>query len=198
MTFELPDLPYAEDALEPVISAETIRYHYGKHHQAYVNNLNRLTADTTQAEESLEALITTSEGAVFNNAAQVWNHSFYWQCMTPNGAALADDALAAAINDTFGSLEALKAEFLAAAAGNFGSGWTWLAKNDEGELSIVNTSNADTPLRQGLLPLLTCDVWEHAYYVDYRNNRAQYLEAWWDIVDWSFVQARYSGARPAA
>jgi Fe-Mn family superoxide dismutase len=198
MAFELPDLPYAEDALEPVISAETIGYHYGKHHQAYVNNLNRLTEDTAQAEESLEALITTSEGAVFNNAAQVWNHSFYWQCMTPNGIALADGALAAAINDGFGSLEALKAEFLAAAAGNFGSGWTWLAKNDEGELSIVNTSNADTPLREGLQPLLTCDVWEHAYYVDYRNNRAQYLEAWWDIVDWVFVQARYSETRAAA
>jgi Fe-Mn family superoxide dismutase len=198
MAFALPDLPFAPDALEPVISAETIEYHYGKHHRAYVENLNRLTADTELAGSSLESLISTAEGPVFNNAAQVWNHTFYWQCMTPDANAAPDGQLADAIADAFGSLDGLKEAFLSAAGGNFGSGWTWLVADDSGQLSIVNTGNADTPLRQGLKPLLTCDVWEHAYYIDYRNARARYLEAWWGIVNWSFVEGRYSETRAAA
>ncbi len=191
MAFELPALPYAADALEPVISAETIQFHYGKHHQAYVDNLNRLVADTDHADSSLEDLITSTEGALFNNAAQVWNHTFYWHCMTPRPSDAPSGALADAISAAFGSQDEFKTRFLAAAAGNFGSGWTWLVTDGDGKLAITNTSNAENPLTQALQPLLTCDVWEHAYYVDYRNARAKYLEAWWDIVDWTFVEARF-------
>ena len=190
MSFELPALPYADDALAPVISAETIAYHYGKHHQAYVNNLNKLIADTEHADASLEEIIVASEGGLFNNAAQVWNHTFYWHCMTPGGAAIEPGPLHDAIIKSFGSMEKLKEEFVAAAAGNFGSGWTWLIAGDNGTLEIVNTSNADTPLAHGAQPLLTCDVWEHAYYIDHRNARAAYLEGWWDLINWPFVASQ--------
>ena len=158
MAFELPSLPYVEDALAPVLSKETIEFHYGKHHRGYVNKLNELMADAADTPD-LRTLITTSDGAVFNNAAQVWNHTFFWQCMSPSASGGPKNALADAIAEQFGGLDGLKAEFMAAAASNFGSGWTWLTRAGEGELSIVNTSNADTPLRGGFEPILTCDVW---------------------------------------
>jgi len=194
MSFELPQLPYAVDALEPVISAETIEYHYGKHHQAYVDKLNGMVDD----DRSLEAVIADSEGALFNNAAQVWNHTFYWYCMAPGGTAASNGELLAAIDKAFGSMDGLRESFLAAAAGNFGSGWTWLVVAADGSLEIINTDDADTPIARGLTPILTVDVWEHAYYIDYRNARPRYLEAWWDIVNWSFVESQFEQERLAA
>jgi Fe-Mn family superoxide dismutase len=190
MAFQLPTLPYPADSLAPVISAETIDYHYGKHHQAYVNNLNALIADTAQADASLEEIILSSEGGLFNNAAQVWNHTFYWHCMTPGGAALEEGQLSEAINASFGSMQKFKEQFISAAAGNFGAGWTWLIAGDNGILEIVNTSNADTPLAHGAQPLLTCDVWEHAYYIDHRNARGAYLQGWWELINWPFVASQ--------
>jgi len=187
MTHELPALPFARDALEPVISAETIDYHYGKHHQTYVNNLNKLIEGTEFAELPLEAIIQRASGGIFNNAAQVWNHSFYWNCLSPNGGGEPSGALAEAINASFGSFADFKQQFNQSAAGNFGSGWTWLVKNTDGTLAIVNTSNAATPLTTDQKPLLTIDVWEHAYYVDYRNARPQYLDAIWQKINWDFV-----------
>ena len=192
MAFELPPLPYAKDALEPVISAETIEYHYGKHHQTYVTNLNKLTEGTEQADKSLEELIKTASGGVFNNAAQVWNHSFYWNCLSPNGGGEPGGDLAQAIDAAFGSFAAFKEAFNTSAATNFGSGWTWLVKNADGGLEIVNTSNAGNPLTDGKTPLLTVDVWEHAYYIDYRNARPKYLEEIWKIVNWDFVAQNYA------
>jgi Fe-Mn family superoxide dismutase len=187
MAFELPALPYANNALAPVISEETIEFHYGKHHQTYVTNLNNLVAGTDFDNMSLEDVVKKSEGGMFNNAAQIWNHTFYWNSMTPGGAAPSGE-LASLIDAAFGSLDGLKEKFAASAAGNFGSGWTWLCKNGSGQLEIVNTSNAATPLTQdGMTPLITCDVWEHAYYIDYRNARPAYLGAWWDIVNWDFA-----------
>ena len=187
MSFELPPLPYAQDALEPHISAETLEYHYGKHHQTYVTNLNNLTAGKPEAEMSLEELIKTSSGGVFNNAAQVWNHSFYWNCLSPNGGGAPTGALAEAIDQAFGSFEKFKEQFSTSAATNFGSGWTWLVKKADGSLAIVNTSNAGNPMTDGDTPLLTCDVWEHAYYIDYRNARPKYVESFWNLVNWDFV-----------
>jgi Fe-Mn family superoxide dismutase len=194
MTFQLPELPYAADALEPVISAETIEYHYGKHHQAYVDKLNGMVEEET----SLEEIIANSDGALFNNAAQVWNHTFYWHCMTPGGSAASSGELLTAIDHAFGSMDGLREAFLSAAAGNFGSGWTWLVVGANGGLEVINTDDADTPIARGIKPLLTVDVWEHAYYIDYRNARPKYLDAWWDIVDWAFVEAQFEQVRQAA
>ncbi|MFP5440446.1 MAG: superoxide dismutase [Gammaproteobacteria bacterium] len=192
MAFELPPLPYAKDALAPFISAETIDYHYGKHHQAYVTNLNNLVKDTPNADKTLEEIVLSSSGGVFNNAAQVWNHTFYWNCMKPAGGGEPTGALADAINKTFGSFAAFKEKFSASAVGNFGSGWTWLVRNKDGTLEIVNTSNAGCPLTEGKKPLLTVDVWEHAYYVDFRNLRAKYVETFWNYVNWDFVAKQFS------
>ncbi|MDX1705169.1 superoxide dismutase [Fe] [Pseudidiomarina sp.] len=188
MAFELPDLPYAKNALEPHISAETLEYHYGKHHQAYVTKLNDAVKGTDQESDSLEEIIKNSKGGVFNNAAQVWNHTFFWHCMSPNGGGKPSGAVADAINAKFGSFDKFKEEFTNQAAGNFGSGWTWLVKKSDGSVDIVNTSNAETPLtNDDLTPLLTVDVWEHAYYIDYRNARPKYLDAFWNVVNWDFV-----------
>lgn len=192
--FELPALPYALDALEPFMSRETLEYHYGKHHQTYVNNLNALTEDTPFAEKSLEEVVRSSEGGVFNNAAQVWNHAFFWQSMKPQGGGLPSGALLAAIEAAWGSFDAFKKAFSDAAAGNFGSGWTWLVKKADGSLAIVNTSNAGTPLTmEGVKPLLTIDVWEHAYYVDHRNARPKFIEAYFsNLVNWAFAEANFA------
>lgn len=193
MAFELPPLPYANNALEPHISAETIEYHYGKHHQTYVTNLNNLVPGTEFEGQSLEEIIVKSSGGIFNNAAQIWNHTFYWNGLTPNGTDAVSGALADAINEAFGSFEEFKAKFSQSAATNFGSGWTWLVKNADGKLEIVNTSNAGCPLTSGQTPLLTCDVWEHAYYIDFRNARPKYLETFWKLVNWDFVAANFAG-----
>ncbi len=193
MSIELPALPYARDALAPRISEETIDYHYGKHHQAYVNNLNGLIDGTDHADKSLEEIIRSSEGGLFNNAAQVWNHTFYWNSLSPNGGGKPSGELATAINDAFGSFDEFKSQFTASAGGNFGSGWTWLVKNASGKLEIVNTSNADTPITDpSITPLLTVDVWEHAYYVDYRNARPEYLKNFWELANWEFAAANFS------
>ncbi len=191
MAHELPPLPYPQDALAPVISQETIEFHYGKHHQTYVTNLNNLIPGTEFETMSLEDIIMKSSGGVFNNAAQVWNHSFYWNCLSPKGGGEPSGALAAAINAKFGSFEEFKKQFSQSAATNFGSGWTWLVKNADGSVEIMNTSNAGTPMTSGKKALLTVDVWEHAYYVDYRNARVKYLEEIWKIVDWTAVGANY-------
>jgi len=193
MAIELPALPYARDALAPTISEETIDYHYGKHHQAYVTNLNNMIDGTDHANASLEDIIRNSEGGVFNNAAQVWNHTFYWSSLSPNGGGEPTGALADAINATFGSFDSFKEKFTASAVGNFGSGWTWLVKNGAGELEIVNTSNAGTPITDAsITPLLTVDVWEHAYYVDYRNARPAYLAKFWELANWEFASANFA------
>ncbi|NND64903.1 MAG: superoxide dismutase [Gammaproteobacteria bacterium] len=187
---ELPALSYALDALQPHISQETLEFHYAKHHQAYVNNLNKLIADTAQEGTSLEDIIKNSEGGVFNNAAQIWNHTFYWNSMTP-GSTSASSELTAAIEKSFGSADELKQQFSKAAATLFGSGWTWLVKKSDGSLAIVQTQNADTPITSGETPLLTCDVWEHAYYIDYRNARPAYIEKWWELVNWDFASQNF-------
>lgn len=187
MSFELPALPYEKNALEPHISVETLEYHYGKHHNTYVVNLNNLIKGTEFEGKSLEEIIKTSTGGIFNNAAQVWNHTFYWHCLSPKGGNAPTGAVAEAINKAFGSFDAFKEELTKSAIGNFGSGWTWLVKKADGSLAIVNTSNAATPLTNGDKPLLTVDVWEHAYYIDYRNARPKYLENFWALVNWEFV-----------
>ncbi|HWK70519.1 superoxide dismutase [Fe] [Pollutimonas sp. M17] len=187
MAFTLPPLPYALDALAPTISKETLEFHYGKHHQAYVTNLNNLIAGTEFESASLEDIIKKSSGGIFNNAAQVWNHTFYWSSMSPNGGGEPTGALLTAINAKWGSVAAFKEAFNKSAAGNFGSGWTWLVKKPDGSLDIVNTSNAATPLTTSDVPLMTCDVWEHAYYIDYRNARPKYLESFWNLVNWEFA-----------
>ncbi|MEQ4923565.1 superoxide dismutase [Fe] [Proteus hauseri] len=189
MSFELPKLPYALDALEPHISKETLEYHYGKHHQTYVTNLNNLVKGTDLESKSLEEIIKSTDGGVFNNAAQVWNHTFYWNCLAPNAGGAPTGKIADAINKTFGSFEEFKKQFNDAAAKNFGAGWTWLVKKADGSIAIVNTSNAATPVSGNDKPLLTVDVWEHAYYIDYRNARVKYLEEFWALVNWSFVDA---------
>ncbi|WP_323847209.1 superoxide dismutase [Fe] [Microbulbifer magnicolonia] len=193
MAFELPELPYAKNALEPHISEETLEYHYGKHHQAYVTNLNNLLEGTADAGKSLEEVIKSSSGGVFNNAAQVWNHTFYWNCLSPNGGGAPTGAVAEAIDKSFGSFDKFKEEFSKSAVGNFGSGWTWLVKKGDGSVAIVNTSNAGTPLTEAdQTPLLTCDVWEHAYYIDYRNLRPKYVESFWALVNWDFVNQNFA------
>ena len=189
----LPELPFAENALEPHISAETIQYHYGKHHAAYVDKLNGLIEGTEFEGAPLENMIQHASGAIFNNAAQVWNHSFYWNCLSPSGGGEPDGALGSAIREFFGDFASFKQQFTAAATGNFGSGWTWLVKTADGKLEIVNTDDAENPMTDGSQPLLTCDVWEHAYYVDYRNARPAYLEAFWQLVNWDFVASQHAG-----
>lgn len=193
MAFELPALPYARDALAPHISAETIDYHYGKHHNTYVEKLNGMVPGTEFEGKSLEEVIKTSSGGMFNNAAQIWNHSFYWECLSPNGGGDASGAVAKAIDAAFGSFADFKKAFTEAAVGNFGSGWTWLVKNSDGSVAIVNTSNAETPLTDSsVTPLLTVDVWEHAYYIDYRNARPKYMDAFWALVNWEFVNKNFA------
>jgi Fe-Mn family superoxide dismutase len=189
-THTLPPLPYPLDALEPDISKETLEYHYGKHHAKYVDTLNKLIKDTGYAELPLEDIIVTGTGSVFNNAAQVWNHTFYWQCLSPDGDGQPGPQTGPAIEQEFSSIEAFREQFNDAATSLFGSGWVWLVRRSNGQLAIESTQNADTPLRQGDIPLLTCDVWEHAYYVDYRNSRADYLNAFWKHVNWEFVEQR--------
>lgn len=184
---KLPELPYPKNALEPHISAETLEYHHDKHHAAYVNKLNSLIPSTEFETASLEEIIKKASGGIFNNGAQVWNHTFYWNCMSPEGGGEPEGALAKAIDEAFGSFTAFKERFSESAAGNFGSGWTWLVTNRDGELEVVNTSNADNPMTNGQRPLLTCDVWEHAYYIDYRNARPKYIDAFWNVVNWDFV-----------
>ncbi len=187
MAFELPKLPYDKTALQPHISAETIDYHYGKHHQAYVTKLNELTKGTKFENATLEEVIKNSEGGLFNQAAQVWNHTFYWNCLSPKGGGEPKGELADKITKTWGSFQKFKEEFTATALGTFGSGWAWLVKDSSGNLKIISTPNAQLPMTQGLTALLTCDVWEHAYYVDYRNARPKYVEAFWNLVNWDFV-----------
>ena len=192
MEHKLPELPYAKDALAPFISAETLEYHYGKHHATYVANLNKLIPGTEFENMSLEDIIKKSSGGIFNNAAQVWNHTFYWNCLSPNGGGAPTGALADAIQAKWGSFDAFKEAFSKAAVGTFGSGWAWLVKTPAGELEIVSTSNAATPMTSGQKALMTCDVWEHAYYVDYRNARPKYVEAFWNLVNWQFVSANFA------
>lgn len=187
MEHTLPALPYELNALEPHISKETLEYHYGKHHQTYVTNLNNLIKDSAFADLSLEAIIKQSSEGVFNNAAQVWNHTFYWNCLSPKGGGQPTGKLADVINSTFGSFDKFKEEFTKKAVTTFGSGWAWLVKNSDGTLALVSTSNAGTPMTANQTALLTCDVWEHAYYIDYRNARPKYVEAFWNLVNWDFV-----------
>lgn len=190
--FQLPQLDFAPDALAPAMSAETIEYHYGKHHRTYVANLNALIKGTEWEGRTLEEIVCGAQGGIFNNAAQHFNHSFFWKCVTPNGGGRPEGELLAAIEKVWGSYEAFVEAFSKQAAGNFGSGWTWLVKNAEGALEIVNTSNAGTPIAQGLKPLLTIDVWEHAYYVDYRNARPKFIEAFFaNLVNWKFAEAQF-------
>ncbi|MFA6690732.1 MAG: Fe-Mn family superoxide dismutase [Saccharofermentanales bacterium] len=191
MEHKLPELPFAKDALEPIISEETLEYHYGKHHQAYVTNLNKQIKGTEFEDMPLEEIIKKSEGGIFNNAAQVWNHTFYWNCLAPNAGGKPEGELAEAIDETFGSFDEFKEKFSATAAGTFGSGWAWLVKDADGKLEIVSTGNAGTPMTAGKEALLTCDVWEHAYYIDYRNARPSYIEKYWDLVNWDFVAENY-------
>ncbi len=195
MAFSLPDLPYAKDALAPYLSQETLEYHHDKHHNAYVTNLNGLIEGTEHAGRSLEEIILAAEGPLFNNAAQVWNHTFYWNCMKPGGGGAPSGELGKAIDAAFGSFDDFKKELTAAAVGQFGSGWGWLVL-DNGSLKVVKTSNADLPLKHGQTALLTVDVWEHAYYIDYRNLRPKYVETFLnDLVNWDFVTENYLSAR---
>ncbi|MBI9034533.1 MAG: superoxide dismutase [Bacteroidales bacterium] len=190
MAFELPQLPFDLDALEPLISKKTLEFHYGKHHQAYVNNLNKLVVGTEFENATLEEIIAKAEGGIFNNGAQVWNHSFYWNCLSPNGGGHPQGALLNAVVRDFGSFEIFKEKFAAASATLFGSGWAWLVKNPSGLLEIHQESNAGNPLRKGYTPLLTCDVWEHAYYLDKQNRRPDYINDFWKLVDWDAVENR--------
>jgi Fe-Mn family superoxide dismutase len=193
MAHQLPDLPYAENALEPHISAETLRFHYGKHHAAYVTNLNKLLAGTDLEGLPLEEVIRRSEGGLFNNAAQTFNHTFYWNCLTPNSPGGPSGPLASAIDQAFGSLDGFKEKFSQTAITTFGSGWAWLVKGPDGSLELLGTGNAGTPLTMDRVPLLTCDVWEHAYYIDYRNARPDYVKAFWELVNWEFVAKNFAG-----
>ncbi len=191
MSFELPKLPYAMDGLQPYISVKTLEYHYGKHHQAYVDNLNKLVPGTAFEGASLEDIIKKADGGIFNNGAQVWNHTFYWKCLNPKGGGDPKGNLGDAIKKEFGSYEEFKQKFTNAGLTLFGSGWAWLVKNEEGKLQIIQESNAGNPLRNGLTPLLTLDVWEHAYYLDQQNRRGDYISAFWSLVDWNAVSDRF-------
>ncbi|MGF1594952.1 MAG: superoxide dismutase [Kiloniellaceae bacterium] len=197
MAFELPPLPYAKDALEPHCSAQTLEFHHGKHHQAYVTKLNELIEGTGNAGKSLEDIVRSSSGGLFNQAAQVWNHTFFWNSMSPQGGGKPSGELAQAIDKAFGGLDKFKEQFKAAGVGQFGSGWVWLVR-DGGELKIVATGNAETPLTKGQTPLLTCDVWEHAYYLDYQNRRPDFLQTFLDkLVNWDFAAENFDAARSA-
>lgn len=191
MIYKLPDLPYVYGSLKPYISEETLEYHHGKHHQAYVNNLNKLVPGTKFEGSDLDALVMNAEGAIFNNAAQVWNHTFYFSSFSPAGKRIPDGSMADAINSSFGSFEKFRELFDGAAASLFGSGWAWLVQEPGGKLAIVQESNAGNPMKKGLKPLLTCDVWEHAYYIDYRNRRPDYINAFWSVVDWDIIAGRH-------
>jgi len=191
MAVELPALPYALNALEPYFSKETLEYHYGKHHKAYVDKLNSLIKDTNLDHKPLEDIIKNSEGAIFNNAAQIYNHTFYWHCLSPNGGGKPTGSLAARIEQDFGSFEKFKEKFTEVTIGVFGSGWGWLVKKADKSLAIVGTSNAHTPLATSDIPVLTCDIWEHAYYIDHRNARPKYMEAFWNVVNWDFVARNF-------
>lgn len=191
MEHTLPALPYSPDALAPHMSKETFEYHHGKHHQAYVTNLNNLIKGTEFEALGLEDIVRKSSGGVFNNAAQIWNHTFYWSSLKPNGGGEPTGALAEAITKKWGSFAAFKEAFTKSAIGNFGSSWTWLVKKADGSLDIVNTSNAGTPITGTDTPLVTCDLWEHAYYVDYRNRRPDYLGGWWNLVNWDFAAKNF-------
>lgn len=193
MAFELPALPYAMDALAPHISKETLEYHYGKHHRAYVTNLNNLVPDTEFEKMSLEDVMKKSSGGIFNNAAQIWNHTFYWHSLSPQGGGEPAGELGAAIKQSFGSFENFKTAFSKAATTLFGSGWAWLVKNNAGALEIVQTSNAGNPLLDNKKPLLTCDVWEHAYYIDTRNDRSAYVNHFWNLINWKFAADNFHG-----
>lgn len=189
MTHSLPPLPYSKGSLAPFISEETLEYHYGKHHAAYVNNLNKLIVGTEFENADLEETIMKSSGGIFNNAAQVWNHTFYWHCLSPEGGDEPEEGkLKDALIKAFGSIDAFREKFTQTAIATFGSGWAWLVQDDKGDLSIISTSNAGTPMTTGQKALLTCDVWEHAYYIDYRNARPEYLNAFWSLVNWEFAQ----------
>jgi Fe-Mn family superoxide dismutase len=187
MAIELPPLPYDRSALAPHISAETLEYHHGKHHKAYVDNLNKMIEGTDFADMNLEDVVRKATGGMFNNAAQAWNHTFYWNCLSPNGGGEATGKLADAIKKSFGSFDKFKEEFSKVGATTFGSGWAWLVQRADGSLGLVSTSNAGTPITGSDRPLLTCDVWEHAYYIDYRNARPKYIEAFWNVVNWEFA-----------
>jgi superoxide dismutase, Fe-Mn family len=187
MEHKLPELPFAKDALVPYISVETLEYHYGKHHKTYIDNLNKLIPGTEFENSALEDIMKRASGGIFNNSAQVWNHTFYWNCLSPEGVGEPSGALALAITKDFGSFPQFKEKFAGAAVTLFGSGWAWLVKNTDGSLAIETTGNAGNPLKDGKQPLLTCDIWEHAYYIDYRNARAKYVEAFWNIVNWDFA-----------
>jgi superoxide dismutase, Fe-Mn family len=191
MEHTLPALPYAMDALQPHISKETLEFHYGKHHQTYVTNLNNLIKGTEFENASLEDIVKKSSGGVFNNAAQIWNHTFYWNSLSPKGGGAPSGRLADAINAKWGSFDAFKEAFTKSAVGNFGSSWTWLVKKADGSLDIVNTSNAATPVTTSDVPLITCDLWEHAYYIDYRNRRPDYMGAFWSLVNWEFAAKNF-------
>ena len=194
MSFELPPLPYALDALEPHISRETLEYHYGKHHRTYVDNLNKLVEGTPMARSSLLEVVRSANGPVFNNAAQAWNHTFYFESLGPKGGGDPSGELAKALTAAFGSIAAFREQFSGKAVSLFGSGWAWLVRRRDGRLDIVQTSNAETPARTDeAQPLLTCDVWEHAYYIDYRNARAKYVSSFWNTVDWKAVAKRLAG-----
>ena len=192
MAFSLPPLPYDKGALAPHISQETLEFHHGKHHNTYVTNLNKLVPGTEFEKMSLEEIILKSSGGIFNNAAQIWNHTFYWHCLSPNGGGAPSGALAKAIDETFGSFAQFKEKFTATSVTTFGSGWGWLVKNSDGSLELMSTSNAGTPATSGKKALLTCDVWEHAYYIDYRNARPGYVVAFWNLVDWDFVAKNFA------
>lgn len=191
MSFELPALPYAKNALEPYISEKTLEFHYGKHHQAYVTKVNNLIEGTEFENADIETIIKKADGGIFNNGAQVWNHTFYFEQFSPNAESEPNGDLKKAIDDEFGSLESFKDAFSNAAATLFGSGWTWLVKDDQNKLNIVQTSNAENPLREGLTPLMTCDVWEHAYYLDKQNARPKYVEDFWKVLDWKVIADRF-------
>jgi superoxide dismutase, Fe-Mn family len=191
MKFELPVLPYEMSALEPFISKKTLEFHYGKHHQTYISNLNNLIPETKFENAQLETIIKEAEGPVFNNAAQVWNHTFYFFSFSKNKESEPQGAMAEAINKRFGTFADFKDAFTKASTSLFGSGWIWLVKNQNGSLEIIQESNAGNPLRKGLKPILTCDVWEHAYYLDYQNKRPEYLNAFWKIVDWEVIEKRF-------
>jgi Fe-Mn family superoxide dismutase len=192
MKHGLPPLPYPVDALEPFISRETLKYHHGKHHRAYVTKANELVEGTRFKDATLEEIAANATGALYNNAAQAWNHAFYWRCLAPDGGGKPAGEIARVISSAFGSFDAFQVQFTRAAEGQFGSGWAWLVKHKHGALEVVSTANADTPLRFGGRPLLTCDVWEHAYYIDYRNSRADYIKAFWSLVNWEFVARNWA------
>jgi superoxide dismutase, Fe-Mn family len=192
MAFELPPLPYSKDALMPHMSPETLEFHHGKHHKTYVDNLNKLIPGTEFEKMDLESIIKKSSGGIFNNAAQIWNHTFFWNCMAPKAGGEPTGEIAEAIKKDFGSFQAFKEKFADASVKQFGSGWGWLVKNKTGKLEILSTSNAANPMTEGHTPLMTCDVWEHAYYIDYRNRRADFLAAFWNLTNWKFVNENFN------